>query len=139
MTAWLAGHSQRERLCRNRRAGVECVVMSAASVSASPRRAVSARPAMAHIRWDRVGRLAMLAVLVAIAYLYLSAAFSLYSSWRESKRDSAQVAALEREDSLLMRQHAVLVSKGTLQTEARKLGMIRPGDLGYVVSGLPQN
>lgn len=113
--------------------------MSAASASASASRAAPARPVVAHIRWDRLGRLAMLAVLVAIAYLYLSAAVSLYSGWRESKRDSAQVAALEREDSLLMRQHAVLVGKGTLQTEARKLGMIRPGELGYVVSGLPQN
>jgi uncharacterized membrane protein len=95
--------------------------------------------AVAHIRWDRLGRMAMLCVLAAIAYLYLSAALSLLSTWRESKRDSAQVVALERQNHVLLREHAELVSHGTLQTEARKLGMIRPGERAYVVSGLPRN
>jgi cell division protein FtsB len=81
----------------------------------------------------------MLCVLAAIAYLYLSAALSLLSTWSESKRDSAQVVALERQHSTLVRQHAALVSQGTLQTEARKLGMIRPGEQAYIVSGLPGN
>jgi uncharacterized membrane protein len=81
----------------------------------------------------------MLFVLMAIAYLYLSAAFSLLSTWRESKHDRAQVVALEREHRVLLRQHAALVSQGTLLTEARKLGMIRPGEQAYVVSGLPSN
>ncbi len=94
---------------------------------------------MAQIRWDRLARLAMLGVLVAIAYLYLSAAISLLSTWRESKRDGAQVVALERQNRVLMRQHAVLISQGTLQAEARKLGMVRAGEQGYVVSGLPSN
>jgi cell division protein FtsB len=94
---------------------------------------------MAQIRWDRLGRLAMLCVLVAIAYLYLSAAVSLLSTWRESRHDSAQVLALERQGRELIHQHDVLVSQSTLDIEARKLGMIRPGEQGYFVSGLPSD
>lgn len=94
---------------------------------------------MAQIRWDRLGRLAMLCVLAAIAYLYLSAAVSLLSTWQESKRDRAQVMALEQQGRALTRQHAVLTSQGTLQTEARRLGMVRTGEQAYVVSGLPPN
>ena len=81
----------------------------------------------------------MLCVLVAIAYLYLNGALSLLSAWKESKRDGAQVVALEREGRILMRQHAALVTPGAVQAQARKLGMIRPGEQAYVVSGLPDN
>ena len=81
----------------------------------------------------------MLCVLVAIVYLYLSAGLSFFSSWRESKRDSAQVSALERENRLLVRQREAVSGQGALQIQARRLGMIRPGEQGYVVSGLPPN
>lgn len=91
------------------------------------------------MRWDRLGRLAMLCVVAAIVYLYLSAGVSLFSTWRESKHDSAQVLALERQNRLLQQQHAALSSQGTLQAEARRLGMIRTGEQAYVVSGLPAN
>ena len=40
----------------------------------------------------------MLGVTVAIAYLYLSAGVRLFSAWDESKRDSAQVRGLERQN-----------------------------------------
>ncbi len=48
------------------------------SASASARRSSArraARPAPARVRWDRMGRVAMLGVLVILAYLYLSAGF----------------------------------------------------------------
>lgn len=91
------------------------------------------------IRWDRVGRLALLCMLGAIFYLYVSAGVSLLSTWQESKRDRAQVVALERQNRVLERQRAALASAGTLQAEARRLGMIRPGEQAYMVSGLPSN
>jgi cell division protein FtsB len=83
--------------------------------------------------------MAMLGVLLAIAYLYLSAALALLSTWRESRRDHAQVVALERESRVLAREHAALISQGTLESEARRLGMVRSGEQAYVVSGLPSN
>jgi len=91
------------------------------------------------VPWDRLGRTAMLAVMVAIAYLYLSAGLRLFSVWGESKRDAAQVRALEGQNRRLQRQHSLLASPGSVQTQARRLGMIRRGEQAYVVSGLPNN
>jgi cell division protein FtsB len=94
---------------------------------------------VARVRWDRLGRIAMLCVMVAILYLYSSAGIRLLSSWSESRRDSAQVRVLERQNRALQQQHAVLVSPGTVQAEARRLGMIHAGEQAYMVSGLPAN
>jgi cell division protein FtsB len=81
----------------------------------------------------------MLCVMVALVYLYLSAGIRLLSSWGEAKRDSAQVRVLERQSRTLRQQHATLASPTTVQEEARRLGMIRPGEQAYIVSGLPAN
>lgn len=81
----------------------------------------------------------MLCVMAAIAYLYLSAGLRLFSAWGESKRDSAQVRVLERQNQALRQQHATLTSPGTVQADARRLGMIHPGEQAYIVSGLPAN
>jgi cell division protein FtsB len=91
------------------------------------------------VRWDRLGRSAMLCVMVALAYLYLSAGLRLFSAWGESKRDNAQARVLEGQNRTLEQQHATLASPGMVQAEARRLGMIRPGEQAYIVSGLPAN
>jgi len=94
---------------------------------------------IARVRWDRLGRIAMLCLLVALAYLYLSAGIRIFSTWRQARSDSAQVVALEREHTLLQRQHEALGRRGTVEQEARRLGMMNPGELPYVVTGLPDN
>jgi hypothetical protein len=81
----------------------------------------------------------MLGVMVAIVYLYSSAGVRLFSAWGESKRDGAQARVLERQNAVLRQQHAALASPGTVQAEARRLGMIRRGEQAYIVSGLPSN
>jgi cell division protein FtsB len=91
------------------------------------------------VRWDRLGRIAMLCVMVAIACLYLSAGLRLFSAWGESKRDSAQVRVLERQNQVLRQQHATLASPGTVPADARRLGMVHPGEQAYIVGGLPAN
>ena len=91
------------------------------------------------IRWDRVGRVAMLLVGVALAYLYLSAGIHMLSTWSQSRHDSATVAAMEREHTSLSHEHEVLGRQGTLEGEARRLGMMKRGEQPYIVSGLPNN
>jgi hypothetical protein len=81
----------------------------------------------------------MLCVMVAVAYLYLGAGLRLFSAWGESKRDSAQTRVLEGQNRALRRQHATLASSGAVQADARRLGMIHPGEQAYIVSGLPPN
>jgi cell division protein FtsB len=81
----------------------------------------------------------MLCVMSVLLYLYVSAGISLLSTWKEARRDSAQLAGLERQHTVLEAQHAVLTSPATLVPEARRLGMVRPGEQTYVISGLPSN
>jgi cell division protein FtsB len=83
--------------------------------------------------------MAMLCVLAALVYLYASAGVHMLSTWRESRQANATVATLEREHRALEQQREALTAAGTLETEARQLGMMKPGEQPYVVSGLPKN
>jgi hypothetical protein len=96
-------------------------------------------PPVARVQWDRLGRLAMLCVLIALVYLYVSAGLHMLSTWRQSGRDSAAVASMEQEHRLLVHEHEALSAPGTLEAEARQLGMMRKGEQQYVISGLPEN
>jgi hypothetical protein len=107
--------------------------MASASVSAR-----TARPA-ARVRWDRLGRVAMLCVLVALAYLYLSAGVHLLSTWREARGDSAKVATMRHENKLLKDKHEALGRRGTVEAEARRLNMMKPNERPYIITGLPNN
>ena len=91
------------------------------------------------MRWDRLGRLAMLFVLVALLYLYLSAGLRTFSAWKQGRADNARVAAMQREHATLERQREVLGRQGTAEALARRLGMAHSDELQYVVSGLPPN
>ncbi len=83
--------------------------------------------------------MAMLCVLVALLYLYASAGVHMLSTWRQSRHDGAAVAAMELEHATLERQRAALTGAGTLETEARQLGMMKSGEQPYLISGLPDN
>ncbi len=113
-------------------------VASVQASSARPR-AIGAGSPVARIRWDRVGRFAMLCLLVALAYLYLSAGIRIYSTWRQAREDSAQLATLEHEHVRLLHQHEALGRRGTVEEEARRLDMMHAGEQTYVITHLPRN
>jgi cell division protein FtsB len=46
---------------------------------------------------------------------------------------------LERQHAALEAQRASLINPATLVPEARRLGMVRPGEQTYVITGLPSN
>jgi hypothetical protein len=91
------------------------------------------------VRWDRVGRLAMLCVLVAIVCLYASTGLRMLSTWHQARHDDAMVARMAREHTQLLRERQQLSTGGTLEAQARQLGMMRPGEQPYVITGLPDN
>ena len=93
----------------------------------------------ARVRWDRIGRTAMLCVLAVLVYLYVSAGVRMFSTWRQSGHDNATVASLEAEHTALLRAHTELSSTSTLEAEARRLGMMKRGEQPYLVTGLPSN
>ncbi len=93
----------------------------------------------ARVRWDRLGRVAMLFVLVALLYLYLSAGIHMLSTWSQARRDNATIGAMQREHVTLVHQRETLGRQETVETEARQLGMMKAGEQAYVVTGLPNN
>ncbi len=114
--------------------------ISVSAISSTSRRSVGQHaPVAARVRWDRLGRVAMLFVLAALVYLYVSAGVHMLATWHQARRASAVVTAMEREHRTLVHQRAALMAPGTLETEARQLGMMKAGEQPYVVSGLPDN
>jgi Septum formation initiator len=101
--------------------------------AASARRA-AARP----IRWDRVGRCALLAVFAGIVLLYIGPATSLIQTWGQSKERHAEVSRLEREHARLTARKGALQRPGTMEREARRLGYVKPGERAYVIRDLPK-
>jgi cell division protein FtsB len=90
------------------------------------------------IRWDRLGRLALLGTLVVILLLYLSPAkhWLQQSSTAGAQRD--ELEGLVEENKQLKQRVRALRDPGALEQEARRLGMVRQGERAYVIEGLPR-
>jgi cell division protein FtsB len=84
-----------------------------------------------------VGRVALLLVMIAIVGLYIGPSLSYFSAWRESKARSEVIAKLEREQDRLKARRTDLRNPRVLEQEARRLGMVKPGETAYVVGKLP--
>ena len=105
----------------------------AATASSRP---VARRPAP-QIRWDRVGRIALLLVLFGVMVLYVNPLRSFWSTRQESQTRNAEVQRLEADNARLRARRDALKDPASIEAEARRLGMLRPGERAYVVEGLP--
>jgi cell division protein FtsB len=92
---------------------------------------------MHRIRWDRVGRVALLCVLVVVVGLYIGPARSYWSARGEAKEKRQAVQRLEAEHERLEARRKALTTPATLEAEARKLGYVMPGEKAYVIEDLP--
>jgi len=95
---------------------------------------VRRRPAgAAGIRWDRVGRLALLAMLGVIVLLYVSPV----KHWIQqsgTKQDQQQrLDDLQRENVRLESRLRYLKRPDAVDREARRLGMVKRGERAFVV------
>lgn len=95
--------------------------------------------AAAKIRWDRISRYALLIVFAGLLFLYVNPARSYINTLRESDHRQAQVRALEREHGALEARKRALVNPHVVEAEARRLGMVRPGERPFVVRNLPRD
>ena len=85
------------------------------------------------IRWDRLGRWALIGVFALVLYLYIGPAVSWVNTYREAGRQRAAVAELRAENAKLRERKRTLTEKGALEREARKLGMVKAGEKAYIV------
>jgi cell division protein FtsB len=113
--------------------------MPPAAGSAARRPTTSLGAAALRVRWDRVGRVALLVLLLLVALAYVGPARSLLSTWRESGAKQAQLQQLQRQHDALLRRARELRDPRTVEAEARRLGMVKPGERSYVVRELPND
>jgi cell division protein FtsB len=92
----------------------------------------------ARVRWDRLGRLALLFVGVLLVALYVNPLRTYVATRQEASTKRAEVAELQREHRALVRRQAQLRRQSSIEAEARRLGMVRPTERAYSVKGLPR-
>ena len=88
------------------------------------------------IRWDRLGRYALLTVLCAILLAYISPISHWMRQSETAKHEEAELRSLQAENAHLKHRVADLKRPIALEREARKLGMIKEGERAYVIPNL---
>jgi cell division protein FtsB len=94
---------------------------------------------LTRVRWDRLGRWALIAVLAFVLYLYIGPAASWVATYRDAKSKRADVAALKAENRKLRERRRDLKDPAALEREARRLGMVKAGEKSFVIEGLPKD
>jgi len=89
--------------------------------------------AATRIRWDRLGRWALIAVFAFVLYLYIGPMLSWVSAYRQAGEKRQEVAALKQRNAELKQRRKELKDKRALEREARRLGMVKAGEKAYVV------
>jgi cell division protein FtsB len=84
-----------------------------------------------------VGRVALLVVLAIVAGLYVQHAMAYLSVRSQLQSQNLMVRRLTNANAALERQQRQLNDPASIVLLARRLGMVRPGERSYVISGLP--
>ncbi len=90
------------------------------------------------IRWDRVGRYALLGTLLVILLLYVSPALHWLAQSRTDGEQRQELRDLTHENRSLKRRVGELRDPRALEREARKLGLVKHGERAYVIEHLPR-
>lgn len=75
-------------------------------------------------------------VLFGVLVSYLNPVVNLIDAWRDSKAGEERLLELKQENAGLRTQVEAAEDPLTLEREARKLGMVKPGERAYVIHGL---
>jgi cell division protein FtsB len=110
--------------------------MAAATTAGSRtrRRAPARRGSQATtIQWHRVGRVALLFTLFVIVLLYIRPVAHWIQQRSTAAHSQADLRDLQRENARLEARLNQLSGTGSIEREARKMGMVRSGERPYVV------
>ena len=108
-------------------------------MAANRRRPARKRAGRGGIRWDRLARVSLLLVLLAVLVSYLGPAANYIESWRLAKQTRAELQQLRTDNDHLRERAKRLRDSNTIELEARRIGMARPGERAYVIRGLPKD
>jgi cell division protein FtsB len=76
-------------------------------------------------------------VLFAIVFSYISPLTNFIDAYRSSHSTDAQLQSLKQEHNRLAAQAASLNDPNAAVEQARKLGLVQPGERSFVVKNLP--
>jgi cell division protein FtsB len=93
------------------------------------------REPMLRVRWDRAGRVALLVVLTVVVGLYAQRTLAYFATSAQASQQQAIVDRLQRDNAKLVRQQQSLSQAATIVRDARALGMVRPGERPFVITG----
>ena len=74
-------------------------------------------------------------VLAVVLGLYFKQGLSLLSTHSRAEQQAAIVQRLRHQNARLSQERDTLNDPGTIVREARALGMVRPGERPYVITG----
>jgi cell division protein FtsB len=100
------------------------------------RRRPAARRGASRIRWDRVGRVALTLVLAVVLFSYVNPALDFFHTYRATSAARAELRSLQHENTRLHNRVQSADDPAVLEQEARRQGMVLPGERAYAVSGL---
>jgi cell division protein FtsB len=104
----------------------------------APRRRVAPRRGGSRVNWERLGRVVLVFVLAGVLASYASPMLHFVHSLRDSRAGKERLAELRKQNSYLQARTEALRNPTVLIREARKQGMVKPGERSFVIHGLPR-
>jgi hypothetical protein len=101
----------------------------------APRRRPAARRGPSRVKWDRVGRIALVLVLGAVLYSYLNPAIDFVKTYTATTAAKAKLHDLLGENRRLHRAVQSSEDPIVIDRKARAQGMIGPGESPIVLRG----
>ena len=81
----------------------------------------------------------LLFVLAAVVISFIGPAADYLRAWDLAKQTSGEVQTLQQDNKRLRTRAKQLNNLDTVELEARRAGMARPGERVYVIKGLPKD
>ena len=105
---------------------------------AARKRRPAARRGASRVNWDRVGRIALTLVLVAVLYSYLHPAIDFVKTYTATTAAKAKLHELQHLNTSLHRRIQSSDDPLVVEREARAQGMVAEGETPVVLRGLPR-
>jgi len=96
-------------------------------------RAVDRRLPKSKVGWDRKFRTIMVLVFGLTGFLALKAGLAMYNAHEQAAQQASLMQSLRSQNRELEAQKKALNQPGTIERDARQLGMVRVGERAYVV------
>jgi cell division protein FtsB len=88
------------------------------------------------VQWDKLGRIVLVAAVFGLCLLYVGPIYNLVTTYRETGAVKEEFHRVQDENERLRSIAEQARSDAVLRREARRQGMVIPGEQAYVVSGL---